>query len=174
MNPTRSVTTGNVTKKQNSPAAMESVFLSCGSVTMTMTAGMTVTSRLTAAGTETTQKAGEDVQVILTTDVSLNGCSVMARMTAEMEQMNCRRTVPNVKRKVTSNVETKDVYRKDGCVISKMIVVITLMKMMRCALEDTENAQNQNLDVVTINAYQRDGGVTMMMIVEMAVTRLTA
>merc|ERR1719369_19083 len=99
MNLMRNVITESVTRKQNSPAAMESVFLSSGSVTMTMTVGMTVTSRLTAAGTETAQKAGEDAQVILTTDVSLNGCSAMARMTAEMEQMNCQRTVPNVKRK---------------------------------------------------------------------------
>merc|ERR1712106_351256 len=173
MNLTRSVTTGNVTRKQSFPAVMESVSLNCGSVTMTMTVGMTVTSRLTAAGTETVPKAGEDVQVIQTTDVSLNGSSVMERMTVEMEQMNFPRTVPNAKRRVTSNVEIKGVFPKDGCVILKMIVGITRMKMMKCAPEDTENAQNQNSDVGMINVYQRGGDATMMMIVAMVVTKPT-
>merc|ERR1719318_30713 len=174
MNPTRSVTTGSATRKQNSPAAMESVFLSCGSVTMTMTAGMTVTSRLTAAGTEIVQRAGEDVQVIQTIDVSLNGSSAMERMTAEMEQMNCQKTVQNAKKRETSNVETKDVYQKDGCVILKMIVEIILMRMMKCAREDIENARSQSSDVETINVYQLDGDVITMMIVATAVTRRTA
>merc|ERR1719483_1156580 len=164
MNLKRSVTTGNVTRKQSFPAVMESVSLNCGSVTMTMTVGMTVTSRLTAAGTETVQKAGEDVQVIQTTDVSLNGSSAMERMTAEMEQTNFPRTVPNAKRRATSNVEIKGVFPKDGCVI---------LKMMKCAPEDTENAQNQNSDVEMINVYQRGGDATMMMIVAMVVTKPT-
>merc|ERR1712106_490861 len=166
MNLTRSVTTGNVTRKQSFPAVMESVSLNCGSVTTTMTVGMTVTSRLTAAGTETVQKAGEDVQVIQTTDVSLNGSS-------EMEQTNFPRTVPNAKRRATSNVEIKGAFPKDGCVILKMIVGITRMKMMKCAPEDTENAQNQNSDVGMINVYQRGGDATMMMIVAMVVTKPT-
>jgi len=173
-NLTRSVTTGNVTRKQNFLAVMESVFLSFGSVTMTMTAGMTVTSRLTAAGTEIVQRAGEDVQVIQTIDVSLNGSSAMERMTAEMEQMNCQKTVQNAKKRETSNVETKDVYQKDGCAILKMIVEIILMRMMKCAREDIENARSQSSDVETINVYQLDGDVITMMIVAMAVTRRTA
>merc|ERR1712106_1231277 len=145
MNLTRRVTTGNVTRKQSFPAVMESVSLNCGSVTTTMTVGMTVTSRLTAAGTET----------------------------AEMEQMNFPRTVPNAKRRATSNVEIKGVFPKDGCVILKMIAGITRMKMMKCAPEDTENAQNQNSDVEMINVYQRGGDATMMTIVAMVVTKPT-
>merc|ERR1719233_538940 len=170
----RNVITENATRKPSSPAAMESVFPSCGSVTMTMTVEMTATNPPTAADTETARRDGEDARAIQTTDVSLNGSSAMERMTAEMERTSCLKIVQNVRKRVTSSVETKGVYRKDGCVILKMIVETTPMKMMKCAPEDTENAPSQNSDAETISVFLQDGDATMMTIVVMGVTNQTA
>merc|ERR1719308_335788 len=104
---TRSVITENAMRKLSSLAAMGSVFPSCGSVTMTTIAEMTVTNPPTAADTETAQKDGEDVRATPTTDASLNGYSAMAKMTAEMELTNCPKIAQNVKKRATSSVETK-------------------------------------------------------------------
>merc|ERR1719431_1329883 len=120
---------------------------------------MTVMSRLIFAGTKIVPQAGEDAQVIQTTDVFLNGCSVMARMTAETELMNCQKIVQNVKKREISNVETKDVYLRDGSVILKMIVEIIQMKMMRCVKEDIGSVQSQSSDVETISVYLLGGDV---------------
>merc|ERR1719431_633107 len=139
-----------------------------------MTVGMTVMNLPTAADTGTAQRDGEDVRAIQTTDVSLNGCSAMERMTAETERMSCLKIVQNVRKRATSSVETKGVYPKDGCVILKMIAETTPMKMMKCALEDTENAPSQNSDVETISVFPQDGDVTMMTIVVMEVMNQTA
>merc|ERR1719495_1048642 len=170
----RSVITENATRKLSSHAAMESVFPSCGSVTMTMTVGMTVTSPPTAADTGIAQRDGEDARAIQTTDVSLNGSSAMERMTAETERTSCLKIVQNVRKRATSSVETNGVYPKDGCVILKMIAETTLMKMMKCVPEDTENAPSQNSGVETISVFLQGGDATMMTIVVMEVTNQTA
>merc|ERR1719483_1648320 len=141
----RSAITGNVTRKRNSHVA-----------------------------TGTVLRAGEDAQVTQTTDASLNGFIVMEKMTAEMGQMSCQRTVLSVKKREITNVETKDVYPKDGSVILKMTVETILMKTMKCVPEDTENVQSQSLDVGMTNVYLLGGDVITMMTVVMAVTKQTA
>merc|ERR1719317_23999 len=171
---TRSVITENAMRKPSSLAAMGNVFLSCGSVTMTMIAGMTVTNLPTAADTETAQKDGEDVRATPTTDASLNGYSAMVRMTVETELMNCPKIAQNVRKRVISSVETKGVYPKGGCVILKMIAATTLMKMMKCVRADTENAPNQNSDVAMTSVFLQDGDVIMMTTVVMEATSPTA
>merc|ERR1719233_416189 len=170
----RNVITENATRKPSSPAAMENVFPSCGSVTMTMTVEMTATNPPTAADTGTAQRDGEDARAIQTTDISLNGCSAMERMTAETEQTSYLKIVQNVRKRVTSSVETKGVCRKDGCAILKTIAETTPMKMMKCAPEDTENAPSQNSDAETISVFLQGGDATMMTIVVMVVTNQTA
>merc|ERR1711892_1465666 len=164
MKPMRNVTTGNVTRRQNFLVLMESVFPSFGSVTTTMTAGMAAMSQLISAGTRIVPQAGEDVQVTLITDVYQNGSSVMAKMTAEMEPMNWQRTVQNVRKKETSNVETKDVFQKDGSVILKTTVEITLMRMMKCAQEGTGNVQSQSSDVETIHVRMANSSVSLVIV----------
>merc|ERR1719312_1481587 len=171
---TKSVITENAMRKPSFLAAMGSVFLSCGSVTMTTIAEMTVTNLPTAADTETAQKDGEDVRATQTTDASLNGCSAMARMTAEMELTNCPKIAQNVRKRATSNVETKGVCPKGGCVILKMIAATTRMKMMKCVRADTENAPNQNSDVATTSVFLQDGDVITMTTVVMEATSPTA
>merc|ERR1719510_2095333 len=49
---------------------------------------MTVMSQPTSVARETAQRAGGDVQVSRTTDVSLSGSSVTARTTVGMELMS--------------------------------------------------------------------------------------
>merc|ERR1719431_350507 len=168
------VITEIVIKKQSSPAKMESVFLSFGSATMTMTVVMTVMNQLISADIETVPQDGEDAPATPTTDVSLNGCFVMARMTAEIKRMSNQRIVQNVKKREISNAETSDVFHKDGCVTLRMTVETIPMKLMPCVLEGTVSARSQNFNVIMTSASPRDGSVTMMMTAEMAVMKLAA
>merc|ERR550519_2671964 len=151
--------------RRNSSAEMESASPSCGTVTTTTTVGMTQTSQLASAETEIAQLAGDDAQVQPTTDASLNGCSAMARMTAEMEQTRWLRTVHDVRTRETSLVEISAVCPNVGCVTLRMTAATTLTREMSCVLDDTGSARNLSSSAVMINAFLEDGAVTMTMIV---------
>merc|ERR1719507_623517 len=118
-------TSGRAMMRRNSSAEMESASPSCGTVTTTTTVGMTQTSQLTCAETETVQLAGDDAQVRPTTDASLNGCSAMARMTAETEQTRWLRTARDARTRETSLVETSAVCPNAGCVTLRMTAATT-------------------------------------------------
>merc|ERR1719266_2017173 len=122
--------------RQNSSVETESAFPSCGTVTTTTTVGMTRTSPLTSAVTEIAQLAGDDAQVRPTTDASLNGCSAMARMTAEMEQTRWLRTAQVRPTTDASLNGCSAVYPNVGCVTLRMTAVTTLMKEMSCVQDD--------------------------------------
>merc|ERR550525_600604 len=116
----KSVIIEPATQRQSTPVTMENVFLSSGSVTMMTTVGTTVTSQLTSVARETALRAGEDVPVSITTDVSRSGSSVTARTTAGTARTSCQRTVPSVQKRETSSVGTRDVSHRDGCVTLRM------------------------------------------------------
>merc|ERR1719232_2561616 len=103
----RFVTTENVTRRRSSPVTMANVFPSCGTATLMTIVEMTVTNLPISVVREIVLKVGEDVPVTTTTDVFLNGSSVMAKMTAEMEQMNCPRTVQFVRTRESSSAGTR-------------------------------------------------------------------
>ena len=98
-----SVTRKNVTRRLSFHVPMVNVSPSCGTVTMMMTAEMTVTSLPTCVGRETVLRDGGGVPVTATTDVFLSGCSVMARMIVEMELMSCQRIVQIVQTRESSS-----------------------------------------------------------------------
>merc|ERR1719507_2950623 len=118
-------TSGPAMMRLNSSAETESAFPSCGTVTTTTTAGMTRTSQLTSAETEIAPLAGDDAQVRPTTDASLNGCSAMARMTAETELTRWLKTAHDARTRETSLVETSAVCPNVGCVTLRMTAATT-------------------------------------------------
>merc|ERR1719210_2289689 len=79
----KSATTNHATPRPSSLVKMESAFRFCGSVTLTMTAVMTVTSQLTFAETTTALWDGGVAQVTPTTGAFLTGCTATEKMTAE-------------------------------------------------------------------------------------------
>merc|ERR1719507_368291 len=158
-------TSGPATMRRNSSAEMESASPSCGTVTTTTTVGMTQTSQPTSAETETAQLAGDDAQVRPTTDASLNGCSAMARMTAETELTRWLKTARDARTRETSLVEISAVCPNVGCVTLKMTAATTLTREMSCVQEDTGSAQNLSSSAAMINAFLEDGAVTTTMIV---------
>merc|ERR1719220_173988 len=126
-------TSGPAMMRPNSSAETESAFPSCGTVTTTTTAGMTRTSQLTSAETEIAQLAGDDAQVRPTTDASLNGCSAMARMTAETELTRWLKTARDARTRETSLVEISAVCPNVGCVTLRMTAETELTRWLKTA-----------------------------------------
>ena len=152
------VTRENVTLRQSLPATMASVFPSCGTVTLMTTVETTVTSLLTGADNRTVLTAGDAAPVTTTTDVSQSGCSVMARMTAEMGLMSCRRTVQSAVTRTSSSATTGDACPGDGCVTSRMTAETTVTRTSPCARVCTESVQSQSSSVTTTSVFLTAGG----------------
>merc|ERR1719391_560975 len=135
---------------------------------------MTQTSQLTSAATETAQLAGDDAQVRPTTDASLNGCSAMARMTAETELTRWLRTAHDARTRETSLAEISAVCPNVGCVTLRMTAGTTLTREMSCVQDEIGNARNLSSNAEMTNAFLEDGAVTTMMIVVMGRMRTNA
>lgn len=108
-------TNDHATRRRSSAARMGAAFRSCGCVTSTTIAEMTRTNRLTCVARETVPPAGPVVLDNPTTVAFPSGCSVMARTTAGMVAMNCRRTVPSATPRRTTGATTIAVFRSEFC-----------------------------------------------------------
>ena len=90
---------------------MANVFLYCGSATLITIVEMIVMNLLTYAATTIVLSVGVVVLDTPTIAVSLNGCSVMEKMTAEMVQMNLQKTAHHAKKREISNVKIEDAFQ---------------------------------------------------------------
>merc|ERR1719394_2312179 len=167
----RFVTTENVTRRPSSLATMANVFPSCGTVTLMTIVEMTVTNLPISVVRGTVQKVGEDVPVTTITDVSLNGSSAMAKMTAEMARMNCPRTVQFVRTRESSSAGTRDVSPRGGCVTLRTTAETIATRTRTCATVGTGTAPSPSSSVTTTSVSRPDGSVTWTMTAAMAVTR---
>merc|ERR1719232_1116562 len=166
----RFVTTENVTRRRSSRVTMANVFPSCGTVTLMTIVEMTVTNLLIFVARGTVQKVGEDVPVITITDVFLNGSSAMAKMTAEMELMNCPRTVQFVRTRESSSAGTRDVSPRDGCVTLRTTAETTATRTRICATVGTGTAPSPSSSATTTSVSPRDGCVTLRTTAETTAT----
>lgn len=153
-----------VTRTQNLAAKMEDAFQNYGCVISTTIVEMIQMNLPTCAGRRIAQLDGRGVQVDQITDVFLNGCSVMAKMTAETVPMNCLKIVHLATPKLTLNVPITDAFQNNGSVTSLTIVEMDQMRLNRYVKEIIENALNLNLGVTMENVYLLGGDATMKMI----------
>jgi len=166
------VITGSATLSQNLAVRTVTVSLSCGTVTLTMTVGMTVTNLHTTVEIETVPLAGEDVLLTVITGVYLSGYSATAKMTAVTDLTNYLKTARNVRTAATSSAATTVVCRSGGPVTSRMTVATTRMRVRTCVLAGTVTAQNLSSRVRMISVYLTDGSVMVRMIVVMVLMSL--
>ena len=89
---------------------MENVFRFYGSVILTTTVGMIVTSLPISVETTTVRLVGVVARDTQTIVAYLSGCTVMERMTAGTDQMSLPKIAPRVNQRETSNVKIVDVF----------------------------------------------------------------
>jgi hypothetical protein len=159
---------------QSFGVTMANAFRSCGSVILTMIAGMTVMSPPSCVANAIVQLVGAAVPAIPITAAFPSGCSVMAKTTAVMAQMSCLRTAPSVQKKATSSAGTSDVWPSAGSATLKMTAGIIQMRTRPCARVGIGSVRNQSSGAPMTNVSLPDGSATMMMTAVMAVMRRTA
>ena len=77
-------------------------------------------------GSVTALPDGSGVRDVLTTGASPSGCSVMAKMTAVMEVMSYRRTVPSVTKLGISAAQTTDAFLSNYFIYSFYVTYTSL------------------------------------------------
>jgi len=153
MNVPRYVIRDNAIPKLSSRVKMVVVYPNCGCAILTTIAETTRMNRPTSAGKRTALRVGKGAPVDRATGVSLNGCSVTAKTTAETTATSYQNIVPNATLRLNLNVPITDVYQRDGCAILKMTAGTIRTKWKSIAKIRTGSVLNPNSNVKTANAY---------------------